>query len=143
MSAERITTRHAVASDIPVISRFITQLLEELSGGVVHDQNKIERDAEKVLAMESVTAILACDGPSPCGVILLNECAAIYAGGVFGEITELFIDPSYRSMGIAPKLLLAAGDVASSCGWSRLVQLARCGAVRLGVAIFAQPSVDL
>jgi len=120
LSAEQITTRHATDSDVPVISRFITELLEELSGGLVHDRNKIELDTQKVLAMDSVTAILSFVGPAPCGVVLLNECAAIYAGGVFGEITELFIAPSHRSKGIAPKLLKAADDVALSRGWSRL-----------------------
>jgi len=37
----------------------------------------------------------------PCGLVTLNECAAIYAGGRFGEIPELFVAPDDRSRGVA------------------------------------------
>jgi GNAT superfamily N-acetyltransferase len=50
----------------------------------------------------------------------MNECAAIYAGGKFGEISELYVRPEYRSNGVAARLLEAAGKHAEECGWKRL-----------------------
>lgn len=47
---------------------------------------------------------IAVDG-TPVGVLTLNECAAIYAGGKFGEISELYVSPNYRSLGIGVRLV--------------------------------------
>ena len=51
---------------------------------------------------------------------MLNECAAIYAGGRFGEITELYVVPEARSTGVAAALVAAAVRVAGDKGWRRL-----------------------
>ena len=45
------------------------------------------------------------------GVLTLNECAAIYTGGKFGEIPELYVELNLRSAGIGPMLLEAAESV--------------------------------
>lgn len=42
------------------------------------------------------------------GVLTLNKCAAIYAGGFFGEIADLYVSPSWRSTGIGKRLVDAA-----------------------------------
>ncbi len=54
------------------------------------------------------------------GVITLHECAAIYAGGVFGEISELYVTPAFRSQGVAAALLLEAQAEGVARGWKRL-----------------------
>lgn len=51
---------------------------------------------------------------------MLNECAAIYAGGVFGEISELYVAPELRSRGIAGALIQEAIDLARTRKWNRL-----------------------
>jgi GNAT superfamily N-acetyltransferase len=45
---------------------------------------------------------------------------AIYAGGRFGEITELYVSPAHRSKGIAPILITAATSIGRQKGWKRL-----------------------
>ena len=49
--------------------------------------------------------------------INLNQCAAIYSGGPFGEITEFYIKPDYRSRGIGAALIKAAKNFATEKGW--------------------------
>ncbi|VCU58913.1 Acetyltransferase, GNAT family [Tritonibacter mobilis] len=56
----------------------------------------------------------------PLGVVVLNECAAIYAGGEFGEITELYVRPEARSLGVAARLVEAAIVEATRHGWHRI-----------------------
>ena len=51
------------------------------------------------------------------GILTLNHCAAIYAGGSFGEISELYGDNSERSFGIGAKLIDAAKQFARIEGW--------------------------
>jgi len=50
----------------------------------------------------------------------LNECAAIYAGGKFGEISELYVCPEMRSKGIARQFLDHAQIEAVDRGWKRI-----------------------
>jgi len=68
--------------------------------------------AEEVLSSASIAGVLAFTNGQPVGVIMLNECMAIYAGGRFGEITELYVSPACRSKGIAPMLIDAATRIA-------------------------------
>ena len=49
-------------------------------------------DCAQILRGSTVWALLAeTDEGKPAGVLTLNACAAVYAGGYFGEITELFV----------------------------------------------------
>lgn len=76
--------------------------------------------AQEVLPLKSVSGFLAMSEATPVGLVLLNECAAIYAGGKFGEISELYVLPEYRSQGVAAQLLRAAETYAKEQGWKRL-----------------------
>lgn len=42
-------------------------------------------------------------------MLTVNECMALYAGGPFGEIAEVYIVPAYRSSSIGGRLVDAAG----------------------------------
>lgn len=54
------------------------------------------------------------------GLLMLNECAAIYAGGRFGEISELYVEPEFRSDGVAAKLIEDAVRLGQGRNWNRL-----------------------
>ena len=71
-------------------------------------------DARKIFAF------LAIDGGTPIGVITLHECAAIYAGGLFGEISEMYIKPEYRSCAIGKLLIQASIRKAQELNWQRI-----------------------
>jgi hypothetical protein len=56
----------------------------------------------------------------PIGVIILSENASIYAGGMFGMITELYVGPAQRSAGVATKLVHAAATLGQKRSWGRI-----------------------
>ena len=76
--------------------------------------------AELLLPGSGVWSFLAIDGDEIIGMININECAAIYAGGKFGEITELYIKPEFRSKQIGEKLIAQATDFAKERAWDVL-----------------------
>ncbi|SOZ37728.1 GNAT family N-acetyltransferase [Cupriavidus neocaledonicus] len=113
-------TRRAEVADAVTVARFVHALVGELSGGKDLGMEAATRNAETVLADANVVAVMACAGDEPVGVIILNECSAIYAGGRFGLITELYVRPDMRSRGIAPRLIAAALQQGRERGWTRL-----------------------
>jgi ribosomal protein S18 acetylase RimI-like enzyme len=50
----------------------------------------------------------------------LHECAAIYAGGVFGEISELYVKPECRSLKVGELLLTTVIEFGKTREWKRL-----------------------
>lgn len=115
-----ISTRRANATDADLVALFIHALLDELSGGKAPALDNIKHSAEIVLADDNVFAAIADTDGEPVGIMVLNECTAIYAGGKFGEISELYVRPDMRSKGIAPHLLEIAFQESRARGWKRL-----------------------
>ncbi|WP_408340155.1 GNAT family N-acetyltransferase [Paraburkholderia sp. RL17-337-BIB-A] len=77
--------------------------------------------AETVLNQTSRSfGYVALEGDSPVGVLLMTEGMAIYAGGAFGQITELYVRPEYRSRGLAAALIREATKLGMKRGWKRL-----------------------
>ncbi len=72
--------------------------------------------------MEShkIEVFLAYEADSAIGVVTLHECAAIYAGGIFGEISELYVMSQYRSMKVGEMLINEAIQYAKSKNWQRI-----------------------
>ncbi|MFS4582837.1 GNAT family N-acetyltransferase [Phaeobacter sp. C3_T13_0] len=116
MQIKAITSR-----DAGLVAQMVAALISELSDGAEVASGPLEMVASDLLTSAHVTGFLACnaDGDS-LGMILLNQCAAIYAGGIFGEITELYVEPEHRSLGVAARLVEAAEDLGRSRGWKRL-----------------------
>ena len=54
------------------------------------------------------------------GFIALYESHAVYAGGAFGTISELYVLPAARDRGIGRGLIEAARALARERGWKRL-----------------------
>ncbi len=121
---EDIQIVEAGVDDAKTVGRLVHALLVELDPehGEAIDADRLCRTAETLLADDTgVWAFIArTQGGQPVGVLMLNECAAIYAGGRFGEISELYVLPAHRSVGVAPNLLAAACDLGRERGWSRL-----------------------
>ncbi|MGB1237709.1 MAG: GNAT family N-acetyltransferase [Pseudomonadales bacterium] len=76
--------------------------------------------AAQLLTGEHIWALLAQDGDEFVGVLTLHQCASIYAGGLFGEISEFYVTPSHRSLKVGEQLLNAARDLARRRQWQRL-----------------------
>lgn len=76
--------------------------------------------AEMLQPSTGVWSFLAMLDEQVAGIINLNECAAIYAGGKFGEITEMYVKPEYRSSAIGDKLIQQAKLFAKEKNWKVL-----------------------
>lgn len=112
--------RVATPADAEIVALYVHSLLDELSDGKPPAIDQVLRHTCDVLASDRVIALLASDDGAPAGVMTLNECMAIYAGGRFGEISELYIEPEKRSRGIAPHLLSFAQEEGRARGWKRI-----------------------
>ncbi|MFQ5551999.1 MAG: GNAT family N-acetyltransferase [Gemmatimonadales bacterium] len=120
MANQDVSIRVLERKDAPVVAKLLHELLHELAKEDGPSLATLQRTAEDVLGSDSIDGVLAFVEDEPVGVIMLNECMAIYAGGRFGEITELYVSPEYRSKGIAPMLIGAAEKIGHQKGWKRL-----------------------
>lgn len=115
-----ISVRVANTEDAATVAHFVHALLDELSGGEAPTIAEIREIALGLIDRAGVIAMIAYADNQPVGAMTLNECEAIYAGGKFGEISELYVDPNHRSQGIARQLLDNAQSVAATRGWKRI-----------------------
>lgn len=116
----RIETRPAGEGDAEIVARAVALLLEELAPGHVADVPALEANARKILALPGVFSRIAEIDGAFAGAVVANECAAIYAGGVFGEITELYVRPGFRSRGVAAALVAEVKKLGCSRDWRRI-----------------------
>jgi GNAT superfamily N-acetyltransferase len=66
-------------------------------------------------------ALLATDeSGTPLGVLTLSTSFAIYAGGEYGVIDEMYVTPEWRCRGVGQSLVEAAVKIARERGWLRL-----------------------
>jgi GNAT superfamily N-acetyltransferase len=102
------------------VARLIDSLLAELN----ETPSKLEERCKttlRLLAIEDrVFSFLAYEKVEPVGVIMVTESLSIYAGGVFGVITELYVVPSSRSAGVAQSLIEVSATLARERGWRQL-----------------------
>ncbi|MCB2134557.1 MAG: GNAT family N-acetyltransferase [Rhodobacteraceae bacterium] len=115
-----IQIRQISIGDADMVATMIADLLDEFAPGAGPDAASLIPTARAVLAQPTVTALLAEADGLPAGLAMLNDCAAVYAGGAFGEITELYVRPDLRSQGIAAQLLAEAGRIGRIRGWRRI-----------------------
>ena len=110
--------------DAVTVGGFIFELLQELypEMGSMYEKEHLIRVSQQLLKENSgVWAFLASTGTGErVGVLTLNECAAIYAGGYFGEITELYVIREYRSSKVGAALVDAAAEFGRKRGWANI-----------------------
>jgi GNAT superfamily N-acetyltransferase len=113
--------RKAAASDAQAVVGLVLALLDELSGSEpsAYSAGDLSTLAATLLETKDLSAVLAERNGEPIGVVVLNGCASLYAGR-FGEITEMYVKPNFRSSNVGEALLAAAADVARERSWSRL-----------------------
>lgn len=112
--------RQVGTKDAEMVAGHVAALVAELSPGYRPDPDAMTATAAELLASGAVTGFAAEDGGAILGLVMLNECAAVYAGGRFGEITELYVAPPFRSQGVAGRLVARAVAFGHARGWQRL-----------------------
>jgi GNAT superfamily N-acetyltransferase len=118
-----ISVKVADRHDAVHVAQLVYELLIELTApetwGVSLDQTlAITRT---LLDDKLIAALLATSSDGEvAGVLTLNECAAVYAGGRFGEICELYVRQNHRGSGAGRLLIAAAKELAAARKWTRL-----------------------
>jgi len=113
----------ATELDFETVLALVDQLYRELSEGA---DNPESLDRDRVIpqlraAGDQFAAFLALDGgDGALGVVTLAEAFAIYAGGRYGIIQELYVHPSHRSRGVGALLLDSVIAEARRRGWIRV-----------------------
>lgn len=126
-TSDYVTTEPARPDDAPVIADMVGELLGEIMAAVGSpvfrfDRSETETRARTWLADGTYTVFLARDGATGevLGFLALYQSYALYAGGRFGTIPELFVRPDRRSRGIGARLLSEAKRFAVLRRWTRI-----------------------
>lgn len=116
-----ISIRQASPQDADVVFHLVFSLLKELfPADPLYTEANLKAATEKMLLHPNYWVLIAYADENPVGVVGLNECAAIYAVGCFGEITELYVLPEYRSFAVGAKLIEAALEFGKQKNWSMM-----------------------
>ena len=85
------------------------------------DKKTPEKITRKLIVRKNFGAFIAYDSEDiPRGVVTISEACAIYNGGDFGVITELYVDRNSRSEGIGKLLLQSVFDFSDSMNWTKV-----------------------
>lgn len=119
-----VLIRRADPNDAETVALLVSRLLSTLRGTSV-DPGPYEETARTWLSRpDRFVAFLAEDGAEesrrPVAVLCLATSVSIYAGGAFGVITELYVEPGQRSTGVGARLLERACEFGRECGWNRV-----------------------
>lgn len=122
IQTENIKIIETSKEDYQEVASLVTLLLVELEPEISEEiQNKdITSITRDLFESEKIWAFIAKCNEKPVGVLTLHECAAIYAGGIFGEISELYVLPQFRSQKVGDLLISAAINKGKQLGWKRL-----------------------
>jgi GNAT superfamily N-acetyltransferase len=112
----------AEQGEAKTVSSLVVALLHELAPEAREQVGRIDfaSIASKLLRDSKIIAFVAYVNGDPVGLVTLNECASIYAGGIFGEISEFYVLPAYRSCGIGRQLLAVVESEAGKRNWRRV-----------------------
>ncbi|KAA3606873.1 MAG: GNAT family N-acetyltransferase [Calditrichaeota bacterium] len=115
-----IKIKKATQEDSKIVIRFLKELYLELG----EEKESIEYLDEEFLsdffATETTKIFLAFFNEIQVGIITLTESQAIYTGGKFGLIDELFVLPEFRSIQIGQKLLDFIKEIGKQNNWKRI-----------------------
>ncbi|GGF28080.1 GNAT family N-acetyltransferase [Flavobacterium limi] len=116
----------ATAKDSGLISELICELLKDFNqqsgSNFVIDASKIEDTCKELLPRENFAGFIAIDSRTnqTAGMITIAQGTAIYNGGDFGVITELYVDRNIRSKGIGKLLIQSALEFARTKNWKKV-----------------------
>ncbi|MFN8437823.1 MAG: GNAT family N-acetyltransferase [Cytophagales bacterium] len=111
-------------SQSAIVTDLIIELLRDFNersgSNFVIDKDIIQETTNKLIDREKFGCYVAFEEEKPVGLITISHCFAIYNGGDFGVITELYVDREKRSRGIGKLLLEKAYEFAKHNDWTKL-----------------------
>jgi GNAT superfamily N-acetyltransferase len=117
-----IEIRRAGPQDRQTVLELVERLLTELEE-LPTEFAGLDRDRtlfDLANAGDTFIAFLARVSGEPIGVLTVTETFAIYAGGRYGVIDEMYVVPEHRSSGVGRVLLEAAKELGMVRGWRRM-----------------------
>ncbi len=117
-----IEIRRAGPQDRQILLDLVERLLKELED-LPSEFAGLDRDRtlfDLANAGDTFIAFLARVSGEPIGVLTVTETFAIYAGGRYGVIDEMYVVPEHRSSGVGRVLLEAARELGRVRGWRRI-----------------------
>ena len=106
-----------------MVGELLTEIMEKIDHKSFHyNQAETTNRIENYIALDKYWVFIAKDLNSSenIGFVSMYESFALYSGGVFGTIPELYVRPNWRSQNIGRYLLNKASDFARSKNWHRL-----------------------
>jgi GNAT superfamily N-acetyltransferase len=116
----------ATVSDAPILAKLICELLTDFNqrsgSSFLIDEIKMEDICRELLQRENFGGFIARNTITneSVGMITITQATAIYNGGDFGVITELYVDRTIRSVGIGKLLIERALEFAKSKNWTKV-----------------------
>lgn len=121
-----ITIHTATVNDVQKVVMLVDALLTEITRTIgiqafKYDLEETSLKLKDLIEQEKYFVFVADNEQSESiGLLTLYESYALYAGGTFGTIPELYVRPDYRSNKVGLRLLSHAKHFATSKDWSRL-----------------------
>ncbi|MFM0283150.1 GNAT family N-acetyltransferase [Paraburkholderia sediminicola] len=112
--------RRVTCDDAPAVAALVGALYAELNEGNAVPDYRLESVEQVLRDSERSFAFAAVNDGVPIGILMLAEAVAVFAGGTFGQITELYVAPGYRSRGVASLLVRRAAEFGRERGWKRM-----------------------
>jgi len=118
--ATNLQVRRITMEDSVVVSNMVGELFAELREDDLVPEYRLDSVEDVLRDSERSFGFVATDDEGFVGLLMLTEGVAIFAGGVFGQITELYVKPEHRSRGIASLLVQQAAEFGRQRGWKRM-----------------------
>lgn len=112
--------RRVLYEDAAAVTRLVGALYAELHEGEAVPGYRLESVETVLRDSDRSFGFVAVDGGHATGILMLTEGVAVFAGGAFGQITELYVTPQYRSRGVASLLVRRATEFGRKRGWKRM-----------------------
>ncbi|WP_400079085.1 GNAT family N-acetyltransferase [Winogradskyella sp. R77965] len=121
----KIKVVKATIDEIHIVVNLVAELLIDFNNknhsDFIVDKNKLKDVTKDIIVRDNFAAFIAYDSDyKPKGLITISGAFAIYNGGDFGVITELYVDRTSRSTGIGKLLLESAFNFSDTMNWKKV-----------------------